>query len=308
MQKDLSSSNEILHIKDNKKKAKSFKAKEARLGYILIAPAFLLVALIIFYPIIYNIWLSLHEVSLNPNQADEFIGFENYINLIKDPTFWNSIYVTLIFTIATVGGATLLGFVVALLLNNTFKGRGFVRSLILLPYVAPIISIVFVWQYMFNPVYGMVNYALVDQLGILGQSVDWLDSPRAALWLVILFDIWHLFPFSFMMILAKLQSIDKSLYEAAEMDGANTWHKVRHITLPEISFVLGSLVILRFIWNFYKFDEIYLLTKEVPVIGVYTYEAAFATYNHGLAASITATLFVIVMGFVLIAVKKVLKW
>ena len=125
---------------------------------------------------------------------------------------------------------------------------------------------------------------------------------------MILFDIWHLFPFSFLMILAKLQSIDSSLYEAAEIDGANEWQKFRHLTLPELRFVLGSLVILRFIWNFYKFDEVYLLTKEVPVISVYAYETAFAAYDHGLAAAITATLFVLVMIFVVAGVRKVLKW
>ena len=281
---------------------------DARLGYLLIAPSFLLVVAIIFYPVVYNMWLSLHEVSLNPNRPDVFVGLENYKNLITDSSFWNSVWVTIIYTVVTVAGATIVGLAVALLLNNTFKGRGFVRSVILLPYVAPVISLVFVWQYMFNPVYGMVNYTLIEKFGIMSESIDWLNDPTAALWLVIVFDIWHLFPFSFMMILAKLQSIDKSLYEAAEMDGANIWHKVRHVTLPELTLVLGSLVILRFIWNFYKFDEIYLLTKQVPVVGVYTYQTAFATYDHGLAAAITATLFVIVMGFVLVAVRRVLKW
>lgn len=294
--------------KTNKRKKSSMKVREARLGYALIAPSLLLILAIILYPIIYNIWLSFHEVSLNPNRPDIFVGFQNYVSLLSDGSFWHSIFITIVFTVGTVGGATVLGLAVALLLNTKFKGRGIARSMILLPYVAPLISIVFVWQYMFNPVYGIVNHTLVDRMGLLSQSIDWLDSPGAALWLVILFDIWHLFPFSFMMLLAKLQSIDESLYEAAEMDGANLWHKIRHITLPELTFVLGSLVILRFVWNFYKFDEIFLLTKQVPVVGVYTYQTAFTTYEHGMAASITATLFVIVMLFVLTAVRKVLKW
>jgi multiple sugar transport system permease protein len=304
--------NDIAIKKENnllvKQKRNSFKANEARLGYLLIAPALLLISLVILYPVVYNIWLSFHKVSLNPNQPDLFIGFENYMLLLKDASFWHSIMITLIYTVITVAGATLVGLGVALLLNQPLRGRRFFRSIILLPYVAPIISLVFVWQYMFNPVYGMVNYSLVEQLGVLDQNIDWLDSPKAALWLVILFDIWHLFPFSFMMILAKLQAIDNSLYEAAEMDGANGWQKLWYITLPELKFILGSLILLRFIWNFYKFDEIYLLTKEVPVVGVYTYETAFATYNHGLAAAITVTLFALVMAFALVAIRKVLKW
>ncbi|CCQ96495.1 putative sugar transporter subunit: permease component of ABC superfamily transporter [[Clostridium] ultunense Esp] len=266
----------------NKRERNSLKAQEERLGYLLIAPAFLLIVTVILYPIVYNIWLSFHKVSLNPKKPDIFIGLQNYLELLRDTDFWQSISITLLYTLITVAGATIVGLGTAILLNKPFRGRRLARSVILLPYVAPVISLVFVWQYMFNPVYGMVNYALVQKLHVLPLSVDWLDSPKAAFWLVVLFDIWHLFPFSFMMILARLQSIDTTLYEAAEIDGANGWRKFWHVTLPEIQFVLGSLVILRFIWNFYKFDEIYLLTKEVPVVSVYTYETAFSTYNHGM--------------------------
>ena len=289
-------------------KQSSFKAGEARLGYFLIAPAFLLVAAVIFYPIVYNVWLSFHKVSLNPRRKDLFIGLENYQALLAEGAFWHSIWITLLYTLITVLGATAVGLATALLLNRSMRGRRLFRSLLLLPYVAPVISLVFVWQYMFNPVYGMVNHTLVDKLGWVQERIDWLDSPGAALWLVIVFDIWHIFPFAFMMILAKLQSLDHSLQEAAEIDGANAWQKFRYVTVPELQFVIGSLMILRFIWNFYKFDEVYLLTKEVPVIGVYTYETAFSTYNHGLAAAITVTLFALVMVFVLFAIRKVLKW
>jgi multiple sugar transport system permease protein len=286
----------------------SFKAAEARLGYLLIAPSMLLIAAVIAYPLVYNVWLSFHKVSLNPRRPSKFIGLGNYGDLLTDPEFWNSIFVTLIYTILTVAGATIVGLLIALLLNQKLKGRRLYRSVILLPYVAPVISLVFIWKYMFNPVYGIINYLLVDQWHLLSHRIDWLDSASGALALVILFDIWHLFPFSFMMILAKLQSVDESMYEAAEMDGANGWHRLWYITLPEIKFVVTSLVILRFIWNFYKFDEIYLLSKQVPVVGVYSYMTAFATYNYGLASAITITLFFMVMALVIVAVRKVLKW
>ncbi|PZE22847.1 sugar ABC transporter permease [Paenibacillus xerothermodurans] len=290
------------------RKKPTMKDKEARLGYLLIAPSLILIAIVILYPVIYNITLSFQNVALNPRRSNTFIGFDNYVALLTDPSLWHSLWVTLIYTTATVIGATVLGVAVALLLNQQLKGRRLYRSVVLLPYVAPIISLVFVWQYMFNPVYGMVNYTLVQQLGVLGEYVDWLDSPNAALTLVSVFDIWHLFPFCFMMVLAKLQSIDQTVYEAAEIDGAGGWNKFRFITMPEVQFVVGSLMILRFIWNFYKFDDVYLLTKEVPVVGVYTYELAFTTFDHGLAAAITVTLFILIMVFVLFAVRKVLKW
>jgi multiple sugar transport system permease protein len=286
----------------------SFKAAEARLGYLLIAPSILLILAVIAYPLVYNISLSFQHVSLNPRRPSKFIGLGNYQDLITDPSFWHSIVITLTYTVTTVAGATMIGLFVALLLNQRLKGRRLYRSVILLPYVAPVISLVFIWKYMFNPVYGFVNHVLVDQMHLLNHRIDWLDSPTGSLGLVILFDIWHLFPFSFMMILAKMQSIDETLYEAAEMDGANVWRRVWHITLPELKFVVTSLIILRFIWNFYKFDEIYLLSKQVPVVGVYTYMTAFSTYNFGMASAITVSLFILVMALVLVAVRRVLKW
>jgi multiple sugar transport system permease protein len=286
----------------------ALKAKEARLGYLLIAPTVLLIAVVIIYPVFYNLWLSFHQVTLNPFKSDIFIGFGNYTHILTDPEFWDSFRLSVIYTAATVVGATIAGLGAALLLNRKFKGRGLVRGVMLLPYVAPIISLVFVWQYLFHPEYGMVNYVLVDLLGVLSHKVDWVDSSQHALWMVIFFDIWHLFPFAFLMILAKLQSIPDSLYEAAEVDGAGPWKKFWHITLPELQFILGSLVILRWIWNFNKFDEIYLLTTQVNVVPVYAYETAFRSFQHGLAASITATLFVFSMILVLFTLKKVLKW
>ncbi|WP_219836956.1 carbohydrate ABC transporter permease [Paenibacillus sp. R14(2021)] len=287
---------------------KTSKAAEARLGYLLIAPSLALIAAVIVYPLFYNIWLSFNHVSLNPRKPSKFIGFGNYKSLILDGSFWHSIAVTLIYAIITVVGATVIGLYAALLLNQKMKGRRLYRSVILLPYVAPVISLVFIWKYMFNPAYGIVNDVLVDQLHLLSHRIDWLDSASGSLWLVIIFDIWHLFPFTFMMILAKMQSIDESMYEAASIDGATPWRKLWHITLPEIKFVVASLVVLRFIWNFYKFDEIYLLSKQVPVVGVYTYMTAFSTYNYGLASAITVSLFVLVMALVLVIVRKVIKW
>lgn len=286
----------------------SRKAREARLGYALILPTVLLVSLVIFYPVVYNVWLSFHEVTLNPNKPDIFVGLDNYIKILTDIEFWSAFKTSFIFTASTVIGATVVGLVIALLLNRTFKGRGIVRGIVLLPYVAPVVSVVFAWQYLFNPVFGMVNYFLVDILGVMPEYIDWVDSSKYAIFMVIIFDIWRLFPFSFLMILAKLQSIPQSLYDAADVDGANGWQKFWNVTLPELRYVIGSLVILRWIWNFNKFDEIYLLTKQVNVVPVYAYETAFNTYQHGLAAAITASLFVFIMIFVFFSVKKVLKW
>jgi multiple sugar transport system permease protein len=294
------------NIKRQKPK-RSLKQIEARLGIILMLPALLLIVGIVIYPIFYNLYLSFHKVSLNPAKPHKFLGLENYLELFSNGDFVKSLSITLIYVLVTVTSSTTVGLLIALLMNRKFQGRGIARSLVILPYVAPIISLVFVWQYMFNGIYGIVNYLTVDVLHIFSESPAWFDHPVFAIILIVLFDTWRVFPYSFMMILAALQAIDESLYEAGEVDGASSWRKFWSITMPEILPVIGSLVTLRMIWNFYKFDDVYLLTKQVPVVGVYLYETAFSVHNHGLAASITVILFMIIMSLVLLMGRKVLK-
>lgn len=284
------------------------KQKEARLGYWLVLPTLVLIVGLIFYPVIYNLWLSLHKVNMNPTKPNIFIGLSHYWNVVTDMDFWIALKTSIIFTVTTVVGTTLLGLGVALLLNKEFKGRSIVRGIILLPYVAPVISLVFGWKYLFHPVFGMVNYILVDLLHLLPQHINWVESPQFAIYTVILFNIWRNFPFAFLMILAELQSISSVLYEAAEIDGATGWQKFTYVTLPGLKYVMGALVILRTIWNFYKFDEIYLLSRSVVTVPVYVYEKAFSNFNFGEGAAITTILFILVMSFILYYVKKVLEW
>ncbi len=288
------------------KRELTIEQKEARLGYILILPSVLLLSLVIFYPVGYNIYLSFNKVSIG--KAARFIGFANYITILEDPSFWSAFWTTLIYTICTVIGSTVVGVIVALLMNNPFPQRRLARGIILLPYVAPLISLVFAWQYIFHPVYGYVNYLFVDVIPIFNSPRDWVESPKYALPMVIFFDIWRNFPFAFLMVLAKLQSISKSLYESAEVDGAGAWAKFRYITLPELTFVIGAAVVLRWIWNFNKFDEIWLLSRNVEVIPIYTYLRAFQTFRMGEAAAISTMLVIFLVIMVITFVRKVLKW
>lgn len=245
---------------------------------------------------------------MNPVQPNTFVGLKHFADVLTDGDFWGAFKTSMIFTTTTVIGTTLLGLGTALLLNRDFPGRSIIRGIILLPYVTPVISAVFGWKYLFDPVFGMANYFLVDVLHFLPQHINWIESPAYAIYAVIIFNVWKNFPFAFLMILAELQSISANLYEAAEVDGASTWQQFKHITLPELKFVLGALVILRTIWNFYKFSEVYLLSSSVNVLPVYIYEKAFANYDFGQAAAISAILFVFVLGFIMFYVRKVLEW
>ena len=277
------------------------------MGWALILPALLIILSLILYPILYNIYLSFFNVNLDGGNI--YIGLDNYKSVLFDTSFWNSVMTTIIYVIFTTIGTTLLGLIVAMAMNKEFPLRWLVRSFILLPYVAPVISVVFAWQFIFDPVQGIFMDVVVNKLHLFSERFNLIGSPKSAVWVAVLFSIWKNFPFTYLMILARLQAIDKNLFEAAEIDGANNWQKFKSITYPEIYFVLGAIVLLRIIWNFNKFEEVYLLTDNVKVLSVYTYFKAFTgSMEMGQGAAIAVIQFSLLIFFILIYVKKVLKW
>ncbi len=285
----------------------TMEQKDARLGIKLVAPSVIIIGLLIIYPIIYNVYLSFFDVSMLGDT--KFIGVENYKNVIFDSSFWKSVLTTFIYVIATTLLTTLLGLIVAMAMNKEFPLRGLVRSIILLPYVAPVISTVYSWQFFFDPVNGIFTHVMVDVLGIYDQRFNLIADPKYALWVAIVFSMWKAFPFTYLMILSRLQTIDNNLYEAAEIDGAGGFRKFISITIPELYFVLGSIVLLRFIWNFNKFEEVYLLTDNVKVLSVYTYFKAFTgSMALGQGSALVVVQFALLIGLILFYVKKVLKW
>jgi multiple sugar transport system permease protein len=283
------------------------KQQEARLGWILVAPAIVIIGGLILYPIVYNVYLSFFDVRLSGENT--FTGFRNHIRVLSDPQFWNAVWTTVIYVVFSVAGTVVFGIVVALTMNREFPLRWLVRSIILLPYVAPVIATVFAWQFFFDPVNGLFVHVLVEVLEVVADRFNLIGSPRTAVIVAIVFSIWKNFPFAYLMILSRLQAIDETLYEAAELDGCNAWTKFLHVTLPELYFILGSLVLLRVIWNFNKFEEVYLITDNVRVLSIYTYLTAFTgAFDLGRGATLAVVQFLLLLGFILYYVKKVLKW
>ena len=283
------------------------RQREILLGWSMVLPAVLIILALILYPIVYNIYLSFFDVQ--PLAENTYIGLENHKNVVLDPGFWNALVTTVIYVVFTTLGTTLMGLFVALVMNQKFPLRGLVRSLILFPYIAPVISVVFAWQFIFDPVNGIFMDITYEKLGLFSSRFNLIGSPATAVWVAIAFSIWKNFPFSYLMILSRLQAIDLNLYEAAEMDGASAWQKFRYITLPEVYFVMGAIVLLRMIWNFNKFEEVYLLTENVRVLSVYTYFKAFVgTMELGQGASLALIQFLLLIGFILFYIKRVLKW
>jgi multiple sugar transport system permease protein len=282
----------------------TIRQKEVLLAYALVLPSVLLVLVTLIYPLLYNIYLSFSEVPIDPDASTEFVGVQHYVELLSDPQFYEALVNTLLYTIVGNLGAVLMGLGVALLFTKDFRGDKIVRGIVLLPYIAPTIATAFSWQWILHPLYGIVPYVGSDVLGLLPQGVNLTRNLGA----VILFSAWGGFPFAFLLILARLRSIEPDLYRAAKIDGAGTYARFKDITLPELKFVLATVFLLRFIWGFNVFAGVWLFTRDVPVLGTFIYVTGFNNFNQGLAAAVAVMMIIALFGFVGIYVKFVLEW
>lgn len=288
-------------------KAIKKEKSDLKLAVVLLFPSMFLILLLVAYPMLSNIQLSFFDQPINPRLSAIFVGIKNYTDILTDAAFFKSLGITLLYMILAVAGSTALGLAVAIFFNRPFRFRKLARSLIILSYVTPSISLVFAWKYMFNNGYGIVNYLGVDVFGIFETAPLWFDKPVSSFILVVLYAIWRYFPYAFISFLAILQTIDATQYEAAEIDGANAWQKFKIVILPAIMPVLITVVTLRSIWLFYMFTDVFLLTNQVDILGIYLYETAFAFNDLGKAASVSVILFII-LSIVIIATRKRVKY
>jgi multiple sugar transport system permease protein len=275
--------------------------REALLGLLLILPAVVLIGAVILYPIGYNVYLSFTEVPLNPDRAPEWVGVGNYAELLSSGRFWSALTTTFAFTIGSTILSTVVGLAVAMLFDRQFRGRRLARGLVLLPHVTPIIAVAFVWQFMLSPLWGSIPNLLADW-GLYSTRVGLLEQSSTALPVVIVFSTWRNFPFAFLLFVARLQAIPESMYEAARIDGASALAQFTDITLPELKSTIAIVVLLRFIWEFNTFAEVWLLTRQVLTLPIFAYQTAFANFEQGLGAAVSLLLFAVqalfVIGFV----------
>lgn len=279
-------------------------------GIILIAPAAIIMAFITLYPLIRSFWISLHTWDLmKPNLGHPFVGFENYLYILRDEKFWQSAQITFMFVVGAVVLEITLGLALALLLNRDFWGRNLVRMLALLPWAIPGVVNGIMWKWILNPSYGSLN-GLLYSAGIIKEYVVWLGDPKLSLLVVILADVWKETPFIMLLFLAALQTIPKDLYEAAMVDGSSAFHSLFRITIPLISPTLFVALSLRTIWALKSFDLIYTLTAGGPsggttVVGYYTYLKTFINLNLGRGAAV-AYLMTLVVGVLVIFYQRAL--
>lgn len=232
---------------------------------------------------------------------------ENFIRIFDGEEFTEVLWVTLFYTVFGTIGALLVGLFAALLLNKSFKGQGILRGLYLFPYVAPVIAVAFAWLILFDPFSGSAN-ALLVQMGVTTQAINFFGERPLALIMVTIFEIWRYFPLSFLFILARMQSIDTDMYEAADMDGASPFQQFWYLSVPQLLGILSVLFLLRFIWTFNKFDDIFLLTggnAGTRTLTVNVYEQAFAISNIGAGAAVAVVIFGCLLTFSLFFLKYI---
>ena len=275
---------------------------------LMIIPALVLIAVLMLYPVVQCFIMSFTEQMLYELEG-KWVGLKNYAKLLKDPEFWQSFKITIVWTFGTVIFQTILGVGSALLLYKKFFGRGLVRAFTLLPFFTPGVSIYLVWRWMYNDISGIFNHILMAS-GIIEKPILWLATPKLALFSVIIMATWRYFPFVMINILARLESIPESLFDAAKVDGANSWQIFWNVTIPQIREVLLIVVFLRVIWMSQKFEELFVVTGgpagSTTTLALLSYEQAFGAMRLGYASAINVIIFVIlvIMAAIYITVFK----
>jgi ABC-type sugar transport system permease subunit len=250
--------------------------RDNRAGLIMVAPTLIIVIAVIIVPILWNVLLAFQNstyLTLRTNGLFGEFTLDNFTAVFTDPTFWSSLLTTVIYSVLGTAGSIALGLIAALAFRAPFRGRGIFRAMMLLPYVAPVVAVTFVWQIMLNPQFGIVNAVGTQILG-WSNPINFLGKAPYALTTVILFEIWRYFPFAFLFITARLTALPRDIEEAAIVDGATPTQSFRYIVLPQLMPVIALLSLLRLIMNFNKFDDVYLLTggnagTEVSAVRVF---------------------------------------
>ena len=282
--------------------------RDNRAGLAMVLPTTIIIIAIVIIPVIWNFILAFQQTDftsiaenglLNPFTLDNFIG------VLTDPGFWSSLWTTIVYSVFSTAGSIAVGLIAALAFRRPFRGRGIARSLMLLPYVAPVVAVTFVWQIMLNAQFGIVNTLGKAWFG-WEHPIDFLGKAPYALITVIFFEIWRYFPFAFLFITARLVALPRDVEEAALVDGVTPWQNFRQIVFPQLLPVISLLSVLRLIMTFNKFDDVYLLTgggAGTEVAAVRVYDTLVGSFDIGGAAANAFILSAILGVFLFIYVK-----
>jgi trehalose/maltose transport system permease protein len=276
-----------------------FGDAERRTAYYMVLPSLIIILLVAFWPIVYSIWLSLHQATIT--SLGPFVGFENYVEMFQNPDFRAGLSNTLIFTVASVTMEFVIGLAIALAINRAFRGRGLVRAAVLVPWAFPTVISAVMWRLMFQDQVGVINY-VANALGVISEPI--LSDDTLLLIGATLVDVWKTTPFMALLLLAGLQTIPGEVYEAAKVDGANMMQRFFRITLPLLKGTILVAVLFRTLDAYRVYDLFWALSnRELDSLSTFVYEGVrisqlnFAPGNAA-AVFIFVTAFLIALFFI----------
>jgi multiple sugar transport system permease protein len=296
------------------------RIRHGGLPYLLLLPAVVLELLVHVIPMVIGIAMSFRQLTQfyirNWGEAP-WAAFDNYQVAVDfdapiGQALLHSFYVTCLFTVLTVGVSWLFGVAAAIMMQENFRGRGFLRAVFLTPYALPVYAAVITWAFMFQRDNGLINHVLHDQLGLTDQPSFWLIGDNSLIALVVV-AVWKSWPFAFLIIMAGLQNIPRELYEAAAIDGAGIWQQIRKVTLPSLRPVNQVLVLVLFLWTFNDFNTPFVLfggsaPEQADLISIHIYRSSFITWNfgQGSAMSVALLLFLLLVtaGYLLVTNRR----
>ncbi len=260
----------------------------------MLGPVLVCIFVLVIAPLLWGLRISLTDSRMIGLGYRKGFTLENFQTILSDPDTWNAVWVTIVFSGGTVIGSVLLGIAAALVLDRDFPGRGIVRVLVILPWAVPHVVAALVWQWMYNPDFGILNYGLL-LLPWVSATPKWLSDPQFALLAIIIVNVWKTYPFAALLLLAGIQTISDDLYEASAIDGAGPARRFLDITLPGLKRVLAIVVLLLLIWSFGNFVFIFLMTQGGPAgatnaLVVHIYFETFRFFRAGSAFAMGALL------------------
>ena len=292
-------------------KRKNTKSKINWIGVLFVAPSVIVVVLLLFYPLGSSVFYSFTNKNLIKPHYD-FVGFDNFVQLLKDPSYWRAFATSIKWTVLSLVGQLGLGFALAMVLDKIRHFSSVFRTLLIIPWAFPAVIIGFGWKWILNDVYGFLPNVLND-MHITDGLVALLANPDTVFWVVLGINIWFGTPLFMVNILSALKTVPEDQLEAAVVDGANPFQRFRHITLHHIRSVIGLLVVLRTIWVFNNFDLLFLITGGGPgdlttTLPIYAYRTGWGLKQLGMASAVTILLLIFLVLVALVLFKLIGKW
>lgn len=283
-----------------------------RADYMYVMPALIVMMIVIAYPIYYTVELSFYQTPANLQMRDKvWVGLRNYETVLTSPAFHAVTWNTVVWTVASTFFAFLLGLFAALALHREFMGRGVLRALLLIPYVVSAVAASYVWKWLYHSDFGVFG-AISVQLGFTDRPINFLDNIHTVLPSLIVVNIWREFSFAMIMLMAGLQTVPDQLLRAAQVDGANTWHRFWHVTAPHLKGVSMVTILLLMVSNFNSFIVPWIMTGGGPAQAsdiwiTHIYQIAFGRQRWGVASAYAVILFIVMMALGYFYVKALTR-